>query len=337
MSLFKRGKVWWMSLNVKGRRVRRSTETADKRLAEKIHAKVLTEITEGRWFEKMPGEHKTFREMIDKYLDEYSPRKRPKSHVRDKSLAGHLKGYFGELTLSEISPKDIYAYKVMRREEGAAPKTINNELILMGHAYNMAVKEWEWVDSNPVNRVSKERVDNLVERWLTLGEEKRLLAASPGWLQEIIVFAVNTGLRQGEILGLRWPLVDLERKTLTILEQKNGGRDVLPLNDQSVAVLNSRNKVRSIKTDHVFFGKSGRELDARNLLRAFYSARKKAGLEDLRFHDQRHTFATRLVQAGVDIYTVQRLGRWKTMQMVMRYAHHFPESLRPGVEALDRM
>lgn len=324
-------------MNVKGKRVRRSTETADKKLAEKIHAKVLTEITEGRWFEKMPGEHKTFREMMDKYLDEYSPQKRPKSHLRDKSLASHLKGYFGELTLSEISPKDIYAYKVMRREEEAAPKTINNELILMGHAYNLAMKEWEWIGSNPVSRVSKEKVRNQVERWLTLKEEKKLLAASPGWLQQIIVFAVNTGLRQGEILDLRWPRVDLERKTLTILEQKNGCRDVLPLNDNAVAVLKSRSKVRSLKTDHVFFGKAGEKFDARNLLRAFYAARKKVGLEDLRFHDLRHTFATRLVQAGIDIYTVQKLGRWKTIQMVMRYAHHYPESLRPGVKALDRM
>jgi len=73
------------------------------------------------------------------------------------------------------------------------------------------------------------------------------------------------------------------------------------------------------------------------LLRTFYSATQKAGLKGLRWHDLRHTFATRLVQAGVDLYSVQKLGRWKTVQMIMRYAHHYPESLRPGVETLDRI
>ncbi|GAB1723881.1 MAG: tyrosine-type recombinase/integrase [Nitrospira sp. CR1.1] len=78
-------------------------------------------------------------------------------------------------------------------------------------------------------------------------------------------------------------------------------------------------------------------MDARNLLRVFYPVMRKAEVKTFRCHDLRHTFATRLVQAGVDIYTVQKLGRWKTISMVMRYAHHHPESLRAGVEILDRV
>ena len=78
-------------------------------------------------------------------------------------------------------------------------------------------------------------------------------------------------------------------------------------------------------------------MDARNLLRVFYPVMRKEDVKNFRFHDLRHTFATRLVQAGVDIYTVQKLGRWKTISMVMRYAHHHPESLRAGVEILDRV
>ena len=78
-------------------------------------------------------------------------------------------------------------------------------------------------------------------------------------------------------------------------------------------------------------------MDARNLLRAFYPAMRKAGIERFRFHDLRHIFATRLIQAGVDFYTVQKLGRWKTISMVMCYAHHQPESLRGGAEVLGRL
>lgn len=231
----------------------------------------------------------------------------------------------------------IYGYKVGRRKEGAAPKTINNELVLMHHAYNLAMKEWEWVSDNPVSKVSKEKVNNEIIRWLTPDEERRLLGASPNWLKEIIVFALNTGLRQGEILELIWNQVDLSKKTFTILEQKNKGKDTLPLNKTAMEILIVKDKVRSIKNSLVFYNGNGNRIDKSNLSRAFRSVVKKARIEKFRFHDLRHTWATKLIQNGVDIYTVQRLGRWKTIQMVMRYAHHHAESLRSGVEVLDRM
>jgi integrase len=93
------------------------------------------------------------------------------------------------------------------------------------------------------------KVRNLIERWLTAEEERGLLSASPEWLQEIIVFAANTGLRQSEILNLQWCNVDLFRRTITLLEQKDGGRDTLPVNAKTLDVLKARVKVRSLKTD----------------------------------------------------------------------------------------
>lgn len=328
-----------MALNYQGRRIRRSTDVTDKKLAERIYFKVSTQIAEGKWLDRMPGEEKTFAEALEKYLNEHSSRnKAPLSYLRDQSLGEHLLESFGERTLAEIRPHLISAFKGKRISEGAAPKTINNELILMGHLFTLAMKEWEWVRDNPVARISKERVENLIERWLTFEEEGKLLAVSPAWLQEIILFAVNTGLRQGEILNLQWPLVDIFRKTITLLVQKNRGKDTLPLNQKALDVLQKRIKVRQPgKNDFVFFNQNGNRLDASNLQRALRSAVKTAGIDKLRFHDLRHTFATRLVQAGVDIYTVQKLGRWKTITMVMRYAHHYPESLRPGIETLDRI
>ena len=182
-----------------------------------------------------------------------------------------------------------------------------------------------------------EKGRNLIERWLTVEEERRLVAASPTWLQEIIIFAINTGFRQSEILNLQWCNVDLFRRTITLLEQKNGGRDTLPVNAKTLEVLKARAKVRSLKTEYVFSNGAGNRRDARDLLRAFYPAMRKADVTCFRFHDLRHTFATRLVQAGCDIYAVQKLGRWKTISMVMRYAHHHPESLRAGIEILDRV
>ncbi len=122
-----------------------------------------------------------------------------------------------------------------------------------------------------------------------------------------------------------------------MLEQKNGAKDTHPVNAKTLEVLKARAKVRSLKSDYVFFNGAGNRMDARDLLRVFYPVMRKAEVKHFRFHDLRHTFATRLVQAGVDIYTVQKLGPWKTISMVMRYAHHHPESLRAGVEILDRV
>jgi integrase len=338
MGLFKRGSVWWMSFVYQGKQYRKSTETDDKGLAKRILDKVKGEIAEGKWFERLPGEDKTFEELMEKYMEDYSARnKAPRTHERDKSLKKHLVDFFGNLPLLEITPSLIAEYKTSRRAEEAAPQTVNNELSLMSHAFNLAIREWEWIRENPVKRVSKEKVNNQVERWLTLKEEKQLLKKSSDSLREIIPFAVHTGLRQREILDLRWPQVDLTKRTISILEQKNRGKDTLPFNETAMKILKRRLKVRAQETDHVFFSANKTRIMPRNLLRAFYSAVEKAKIRKLRFHDLRHTFATRLVQAGVDLYTVQKLGRWRNISMVMRYAHHHPESLRSGVEVLDKL
>jgi integrase len=338
MGLYRRGQVWWMRFTYKGRQIRKPTETTDKKMAERIYHKVMTQVAEGKWFDQPFGSDKTVRELLEKYLKDHSARnKAPRTHIRDKSLANHINNTFGDYLLTAVSPRSLSEYKVRRRDEGAAPNTVNNELRLLSHAYNLAVREWEWVEFNPVSRVSKERVNNQVERWLTHEEERTLLAVCPQWLREIIIFAVNTGLRQSEILDLTWDRVDLFRKTLVILEQKNRGKDTLPLNAQALDVLRARNKVRSIKLNRVFFNSEGEAIDARNLPRAFYIAVKKAKLAKCRFHDLRHTFATRLVQAGVDLYKAQKLLRHKSPIMTQRYAHHFAESLRDGVETLDKI
>ena len=337
MGLYKRGQVWWMRLRHHGQTVRRSTETTERRLAERILDKVKGEIAENKWFARLPGEDRTFRDLMEKYLREYSaPNKAATTSLRDQSLAKRLLEVFGDMTVTAIGRRHVAAYKAKRRADHAAPKTINNELVLMSHAFTVAIREWEWLNENPVTMVSKERVRNHLERWLTWEEEPILLARALSWLREIIIFAIETGLRESEILNLQWSHVDLGRKTIAILEQKNRGRDTLPVSSRALEILTERAKVRSHTCPYVFFNAKGKRIRASNLWRAFDRARDKAGLTDVRFHDLRHTFATRLVQNGVDLYTVQKLGRWKTLSMVTRYAHHHPESLRAGIAVMDQ-
>jgi len=326
-----------MSFTHRGRQIRKSTEKEDKKLAIRIFDKLKGELAEDKWFESLAGEKITFSEMLDKYMAEYSAiNKAPRSHERDKGLRKHLEPVFGNIVLTDITPRQINDYKVRRRQEGASPRTVNYELIMMGHAFNLALREWEWVKENPVSKVRKEKVNNFIERWLTFEEEAKLVKASPKWLQEIIVFAIHTGFRESEILDLTWKQVDFNRRTITLYEQKNKSIDTLPVNQTALQVLKERYESTGGASLRVFLNECGKRIFAQNLIRSFHGAIKKAGIERLRFHDLRHTFATRLVQNGVDLYRVQKLGRWKTTSMIMRYAHHYPESLRPGIETMDR-
>jgi site-specific recombinase XerD len=180
--MFKRGPVWWISFVYDGKRYRQSTETGNKKLAGQIENKVKTEIVQGKWFERLPGADKTFKEMMEKYLAEHASRK---ASARD--FAGYTKtliSFFGDLIVADITPKDINQYKVKRCADGVKPATINRELAAMKKAFNLALKEWEWVRENPVMKVSMEQEHNKRDRWLKDHEEKRLLETCPSWLRE---------------------------------------------------------------------------------------------------------------------------------------------------------
>ncbi len=165
-------------------------------------------------------EEQTFQEMMDRYVPERAVLKAPKSHGRDRTALNHLLPVFGNMVLAEITPKLLAAYKIQRRIEQAVPATINKELQLVRHAFNVAMREWEWCRENPMHRVSLEQVRNEVDRWLTANEEERRLASSSPWLREIIRFALNTSMRQGEILNLQWQDVDFTRGTLMVMRAR---------------------------------------------------------------------------------------------------------------------
>ena len=123
---------------------------------------------------------------MDRYLKERAVLKAPKSHQRDRQALNHLRPVFGDMVLAEIAPKLLAGYKTQWRLEKAAPATINKELQLVRHAFNVAMREWEWCRENPMHRVSMEPVRNEVDRWLIANEEERLMASSSPWLREIM-------------------------------------------------------------------------------------------------------------------------------------------------------
>ncbi|MBX3335859.1 MAG: tyrosine-type recombinase/integrase [Nitrospira sp.] len=333
MGLAKRGNTWWMSFMYRGQQIRRSTGTSDKRLAEGILSKVKVQIIEGRFFEKQEAQERTLAELMDRYASEHAARRA--NHRRELTSIKNLTGFFGNPTLDHITPKLIVAYKNKRYTDGVKPATINRELATLKKAFNLARREWEWCTDNPVSRVSMERENNTRDRWLTVEEEQRLLQAVSPRLHDVIVFALNTGMRMGEILALTWAGVDLFRRTVTVFRSKNGERRTIPINSIVLDILKRKHAVRSRITDLVFHSQVGTALDGSNIRHGLNAALKMAKIQDFHFHDLRHTFATRIVQAGVDLYKVQRLLGHKSPMMTQRYAHHYPESLREGVEALE--
>jgi site-specific recombinase XerD len=334
--MFKRSGVWWMCIRHEGRKIQKSLGTSNRQSAQKIEAKIRTNINEGNYFEKPIGSNKTFKQLMEKFMLEYSPKKSENMQRSYNTSLKHLNLFFGDLNLVSVSPKTISRYKVLRRNEGAAPASINRELAMLSKAFTLAVEEWEWLDHKPFNKVPREEENNEIERYLTLDEEKKLLANCPEWLKDLIVFSLNTGLRQDEQLSLSWSRVSLLRKTILIQETKSGKPRCIPLNQTTLNILERKAKKRSIKDDLVFFNSRGTKIDKHNLIRAFREILKRLEIADFSWHGLRRTFATRLVQKGVDIYKISKLlGHEDVRTTQKRYAHHCPESLRNGVEILD--
>lgn len=340
MGIFQRkdSEQWWMSFSHQGQRVRVSTGTANRKLAEKIYAKVLLEVQTETYFPKLPEHSKTFKDLIERYMAEHSAiHKKPKSHRRDKSLKTHLLAAFGTRLLVDIAPAHIAAYKTARRQAGASAGTVNRELGLARHAYNLAKREWEWTSRNPFEMVRSETEPKGRDRWLRDEEEVLFLATCPRWLGELTEVALETGMRLGELLGLERKNVDLVRKVIYVEAgtAKNALPRTIPLSSRAEATIRELYGRKPTGSPYVFSTRSGRMITEGTVNRAFRRSRGRAALTNVRFHDLRHTFATRLCQVGVDLYVVQRLLGHQDPKMTQRYAHHCTESLRPGMRALD--
>ena len=333
--MYKRNGVWWTCIRHNGRKVQKSLGTANKQSAQKIETKIRTQINEGKYYEKPIGSNKTFKDLMEKFMQEHAPKQSKNTQVSYNTSLNHLSPFFSETSLTAITPKMISRYQVLRRKEKAKPASINSERAVLSIAFSLAVKSLEWVEVNPVLKVGKLKENNQRDRWLSQDEERRLLDNSPEWLKDLIIIALNTGLRQAEQLSLEWQRVDLFRKTILIKETKNGKPKTLPLNRIALNILSQRSKLKSIKNDYVFLDANGNKIIAIFLRKAFNRVTEKAGINNFRWHDLRHTFATKLAQRGVDLYKISKLLGHTDIKMTQRYSHHCPDSLRDSVEILE--
>lgn len=271
----------------------------------------------------------TFGEFGERYMEHAKANKR--SWLRDQEMLEHLKKFFGnERQLTDITPVDIEAYKLHRRKF-VSGSTVNRELALLKRMFNLAITWDLFLDLNPVRKVKFFREFNTRLRVLSPEEEEELLRHAAPYVQDIMRFALNTGLRIGEIFSLGWSQVDLQKGILTVFAPKTGKIRDVPVNAEALKVLEAWRFGR--KNEHVFYnpetGKPFVDLKA-----GFALACRKAGISGVTWHTLRHTFASRLVNRGVDIVTVQELLGHSTVTVTMRYTHTNLESKRAAVEKL---
>ena len=333
MGVYKRGRIWWLSYSMDGRQIHESSGSRSRRDAKNALDTRRAEIVQGtlqRRF-RVAGKAQgiTFAEFAQKYLAYAKCNKR--SWKRDEQLIANLSRVFGPKRLAEIRCLDVEQYKLMRCET-AQPATVNREVALLKHMFNLGI-QWEYTLDNPTRGVKLLREDNIVERILSPEEEERLLTEAHPDLKPVLITALNTGMRLGELLSLTWADVDLSRRLITVRHTKNGRVRRLPINDGLLEALKALHG-KSSKAEYVF--RSPRNGNRRSSVRtAFEAANRRAGINKLRFHDLRHTFATRLVAAGVDIVTVKELMGHRDISMTMRYAHSAPERSLDAVRRLE--
>ena len=330
--------VWWISYtDPNGQRVRKPTGTTNRKEAKALECKWRLEAHRTQQWDEQPA--RTFDELMLDYLKATENTKF--SHVRDRCSMKHLYPIFTGKRLSDISTIDIRVYVHQRKADGAAASTINKEVGLMSSAITYACKEWDWNLTNPVqgNRV---REPEGRTRWISR-EEAQALIASAGCepraphLPDFLRLALHTGMRRGEILGLEWRRVDL-RSNLIYLDAKHTKskrRRSIPLNPVARDALLSRARFRATHcpdSPWIFCHTNGDRIG--DIKHSFTSACQRAGIEDFRIHDLRHTCAAWLVQAGVPLDRVRDLLGHSSIATTEIYAHLAPENVREAVNML---
>jgi len=333
MAVYKKGENWFIDFWCRGRRYRRKIGPS-KRQAELALKKVKVEIAENKFFDVKKQQKVLFSEMAKEYIGRYAKINK-KSFSRDEQSLGHLIPFFAGKYLYEISPQMIEDYKAKRLQEGVTGSTVNRELGCMKHIYTKAI-EWGKATENPVKRVKLFKENNQRVRFLEKGEIKILLDVCPEFLKPIVIVALNTGMRQGEILNLKWDDIDLVRGIITIRNTKNNETRFIPLNSVLRNTFEKLKEKCKMDSPWVFCDDEGKRLSrfCNDIRRSFLKVLKEAGIKDFRFHDLRHTFASHLVMAGADIMTVKELLGHKTLEMTLRYSHLSPDFKRSTVELL---
>ncbi|MCE7914604.1 MAG: site-specific integrase [Nitrosomonas sp. PRO4] len=307
-----------------GERVRCSAATEDKTQAQEFHDKLKAES----WRVARLGDKpkRTWDEAAYKWLMETQHKK---SHHEDVAKINWLQQFFRGKYLDELT-RDVIAKIGELKLQQSSPATANRLLALIRAILRRSALDWEWIDKPPVIKLYREAKRRV--RYLSAEQAGLLIQELPEHLAEIVKFSLATGLRRSNVTKLEWSQVDIQRNVAWIHgDQAKAGKSIhVTLNSTAIAVLTKQIG----KHPKSVFSYKGRPIIQVNT-KAWYKALKRAGIEDFRWHDLRHTWASWLTQNGVPLNVIQEMGAWESAEMVRRYAHLAPEQFAQHARIVD--
>lgn len=337
MAVRKRGNRWLIDYYEPGGRRIIKGGFKTKKAAEAEEAKRKSLIAEDRYLDVKKDYQTTLEEILLKYEENY---KHQVSFQTGKwYMLDNFRSYFGKDTrLSDIRYVDLETYRNRLRNKPAkhggfrADSSVNKEMSCLHHIFNKAV-EWEMAESNPFDRgktlLLKENNQRL--RYLTEEEVPRLLAECSEYLHPIVVCAINTGMRRGEILDLKWE--QIRGGWIYLQRTKTQEPRQVPVNDELVILFKHLRRRHHFRSEYVFQDKGRAKF--KRVEKGFNAACKRAGIEDSRFHDLRHTFASHMIMRGASLKEIQEILGHKNLTMTMRYAHLSQEKKKQAVNLLS--
>jgi integrase len=321
-------------------RVRKVSPVQSRRGAEQYERDVRHALLEGRYGRK-EAQAPTLKEFETDFIDLYARTENKQSEVEAKQrhLKNHIVPFFGHMRLDAIGAEHVARYKAAKLKDEYDPKSINNQLAVLRKLMAVAV-DWGRLKHVPALKWLLRAPPPMFD-FLTFEEAERLVAgSSPGW-RAMIVVALKTGLRHGELLALRWEDIDLVAGRLMVRRSLSGKRIDTPKNHKSREVALSDEAIRALKAHRhlrgelAFCDEKGQLLTRYACKWPLWQACKRAGIRLVGWHTLRHTFASHLVMRGAPLKAVQELLGHADITMTMRYAHLSPDARRDAVRLLD--
>ena len=314
-SIRKRGERWQVRIQLSGH-PEASKTFPNKKDALLWAKKTESDMERGVWL-GIKHVDISIQDALARYSEEVTPSKKGAS--RELNRIKHLMGYkIATKNLCSVRGSDVAEFRDALIGKGYAPATVKKFLEVLSSLFNTAISEWGYESlGNPVRHVKKPIVRNGRTRRLDAKEEYALLDAASehrgGWLMSVIILAIETAMRRGEVAALRIEDINLEKRIATLHETKNGDSRLVPLSSRAIqaikVLINKRVSGRLV----------GVNADA--ITGAFHTAVKRAGLTNLRVHDLRHEGVSRLFERGLNPLEVAAISGHKTLSMLQRYTH----------------
>lgn len=286
-------------------------------------------IREGRHFKTAEAKKHTLGDLVDRYIKDVLPTK-PKQAPAQRPQLERWKAELGCYVLADITPALIVEVRDKLLTESAPrgnirrPATVVRYMAALSHAFTIAVNEWQWLEDSPMRKVKKPKESNGRVRWLDDDERVKLLTAckeSPNsMLYLCVILALSSGMRQAELMGLKWQDVNLKDGYLILHETKNGDRRRVPLSGLGLLLLQEYAKIRRIDTPLLFPSERNPQQPI-DLRKAFKNAMVIAEITEFKWHDLRHCTASYLAMNGASLAEIAEVLGHKTLSMVKRYAH----------------